>query len=434
MSTVLEFLHLKSGQRVTLSGWAQTVRNQKRMQFVVLRVSNGHVQLVHERGTNSAVEIALDSLTPESTLSVTGIVSVNPSVKLGGIEIPVESVEVHSIAQSLPIDSETAFERQMDYRWINLRDPRTRLIFEIQTTAERAMREYWAKHGFIEIHSPKLMAQASENSGAELFVLEYFGRTATLAQSPQWYKQMAMASGFDRVFEIGPVFRANPSMTSRHDTEFTSVDVEMSWIDSYEDLMTFEERWLQHVLFTIAGEHGPAIMELYGLNVVVPTLPFPKISLSDASALIARMGYTVPPETKGDLDPQAERMLGEYFQQELGHDFVFVTDYPASVRAFYHMRPDGHPDLTNSFDLLYRGLEVTTGAQREHRIERLTQQAVQKGIDPRDIDSYLQFFRYGVPPHGGFGFGLTRLLMKLLGLKNVREVTYVYRGINRLNP
>ncbi|MGB3072933.1 MAG: aspartate--tRNA(Asn) ligase, partial [Candidatus Moraniibacteriota bacterium] len=299
-------------------------------------------------------------------------------------------------------------------------------------TMEYAMREYWHRLGFVEIHSPKLMGTASE-SGAELFSVPYFSdRTAYLAQSPQFYKQMAIVGGIDRVFEIGPVFRANPSFTSRHDTEFTSVDVEMAWISSHEEVMSFEERLIEWALIAIQSEHGDEIRQIFGAEVVIPTIPFPRITLDEAREVLAQRGHVIP--HKADLDPAGERLLAQYTLERYGHEFVFVTDYPASVRAFYHMRPDGHPDSTKSFDLLWKGLEVTTGAQREHRLDRLQTQVLEKGLTLDGLKDYLNFFRHGCPPHGGFGLGLTRLLMILLNRDNVREVTYVYRGPNRLHP
>jgi aspartyl-tRNA synthetase len=276
------------------------------------------------------------------------------------------------------------------------------------------------------------MGSASE-SGAELFKVEYFEGVAYLAQSPQFYKQMAMAAGFGRVFEIGPVFRANPSFTSRHDTEFTSVDVEISWIDSHEDVMAFEERWLAHVLARVKETHGEQIEATFDSDVVVPVVPFPRVALADAKQMLRETGHEAP-GAEHDLDPPSERALSALIKERHGHEFVFVFDYPTTVRPFYHMRHADQPTLTKSFDLLWRGIELTTGAQREHRYERLLAQATDKGVETGPIQYYLDFFRFGAPPHGGFGFGLTRLLMQLLGQDNVREVTFLYRGPHRLEP
>jgi nondiscriminating aspartyl-tRNA synthetase len=421
-------------ETVELRGWVQAVRDQKRMQFVVLRDETGLAQLILDKeDPPSELNETISALAPESAVTVTGLVVADERVKLGGLEIRLASLTVESPAEpELPVTAESALDKRIDWRYLDLRRPDRRLIFEVQTTVEHAMREYWREQGFIEIHTPKTMGSASE-SGAELFKMDYFERTAYLAQSPQFYKQMAMAGGFGKVFEIGPVFRANPSFTSRHDTEFTSVDVEISWIDSHEDVMAFEERWLAHVLGVVAATHGEQIAETFGTTVEAPTIPFPRMTLADAKALLAEHGHDVPGPDH-DLDPPSERALSAILAEASGSEFVFVTDYPTSVRPFYHMRHEDQPTLTKSFDLLWRGIELTTGAQREHRYEQLLAQAREKRVEIDPIQYYLDFFRYGAPPHGGFGFGLTRLLMQMLGQDNVREVTFLYRGPNRLEP
>jgi aspartyl-tRNA synthetase len=366
-------------------------------------------------------------------VTIIGTVKADERVNLSGLEIKLEQLEVDSLAEpEVPIAPDSALDKRIDWRYLDLRRPDRKLIFEVQTTTERAMRDFWLKEGFIELHSPKLTGAATE-SGAELFKLEYFDRMATLAQSPQFYKQMAMAAGFGKVFEVGPVFRANPSFTSRHDTEFTSVDTEISWIDSHEDVMSFEERWLAHTLAAVNDVHGEQIAETFDTELVVPEVPFPRITLEDAKQLLRDAGHGAPGEGH-DLDPPSERALSAIVKEQHGHEFTFVTDYPTSVRPFYHMRYEDRPTVTKSFDLLWRGIELTTGAQREHRHEQLLAQAAEKKVDTDAISYYLDFFRFGAPPHGGFGFGLTRLLMQMLGQDNVREVTFLYRGPHRLEP
>jgi nondiscriminating aspartyl-tRNA synthetase len=432
--TLIEELRGKVGERVTVRGWVQTVRDQKRMQFLVLRDETGLAQAVlPKEEPPTPLNEAISALAAESAVSVTGEVVADDRVKLGGLELRVEDLHVDSPAEhELPIAADSALDKRIDWRYLDLRRPDRRLIFEVQSTAEHAMREFWRGERFIELHTPKFMGSASE-SGAELFKVEYFETVAYLAQSPQFYKQMAIAAGFGRVFEVGPVFRANPSFTSRHDTEFTSVDVEIAWIDSHEDVMDFEERWVAHVLAAVKEQHGEQIEATFGTEVVVPSLPFPRISLADAKELLRERGHDAP-GAEHDLDPPSERALSALIAEQHGHEFAFVTDYPTTVRPFYHMRHDDQPKLTKSFDLLWRGIEITTGAQREHRHERLLEQASDKGVDIEPIQYYLDFFRFGAPPHGGFGFGLTRLLMQLLGQENVREVTFLYRGPHRLEP
>lgn len=424
----------KIGEQATVRGWVHAVRDQKSMQFVILRDESGLVQVaLPKEDPPSDLNVRVSSLAAETALTMTGTVTEDERVKLGGLELRLEAMKIDSAAEpELPIAEDSALDKRIDWRYLDLRHPRRRFMFEVQTTVEHAMRDFWRKEGFVELHSPKLMGSASE-SGAELFKVEYFDRQAYLAQSPQFYKQMAMAAGFGKVFEIGPVFRANPSFTSRHDTEFTSVDVEIAWIDTHEDVMAFEERWLAHVLAAVKDAHGERIERTYGTQLTVPTLPFPRVSLAEAKEMLSDEGHEVPGPNH-DLDPANERALSALYEEDEGHEFTFVIDYPTTVRPFYHMRHPFDDTLTRSFDLLWRGIEITTGAQREHRYEQLMAQALDKGVDPDPIQYYLDFFRFGAPPHGGFGFGLTRLLMRMLGQENVREVTFLYRGPHRLEP
>ena len=432
--TLISQLPERVGEPVELRGWVQAVRDQKRVQFVILRDESGLAQVVlpHE-DPPTELNTVISGLTAESAIALTGQVVADERVKLGGLEVRLHELRVESAAEpELPVTAESSLDKRMDWRYVDLRRPDRRLIFEVQSTVEHAMREFWGAEGFIELHSPKLMGSASE-SGAELFRVDYFERNAYLAQSPQFYKQMAMAAGFGKVFEIGPVFRANPSFTSRHDTEFTSVDVELSWIDSHEDVMAFEERWLADVLAVTLEVHGQQIRDTFGSELAAPSVPFPRVTLEQAKQLLREAGHE-PPGEGHDLDPPSERALSQLILDRDGHEFVFVTDYPTTVRPFYHMRHPDDQSLTRSFDLLWRGIELTTGAQREHRHDRLLEQARDKKVDVESIGYYLDFFRYGAPPHGGFGFGLTRLLMQMLAQDNVREVTFLYRGPHRLEP
>jgi nondiscriminating aspartyl-tRNA synthetase len=432
--TLIGDLPGKIDEQVTVRGWVQTVRDQKSIQFVIVRDETGLAQVVlPKQDPPSELNESVSALTAESAITLKGTVAADERVKLNGLELKLESLEVDSLAEpEVPIAADSALDKRIDWRYLDLRRPDRRLIFEVQTTAEHAMREFWHEQNFIELHTPKMMASASE-SGAELFKVEYFETQAYLAQSPQFYKQMAMAAGFGKVFEVGPVFRANPSFTSRHDTEFTSVDVEISWIDSHEDVMAFEESWLAHVLAAVKEAHGESIAETFSTELVVPTLPFPRISLEEAKQMLRDAGHEAP-GAGHDLDPPSERALSALIKERDGHEFTFVTDYPTTVRPFYHMRHPEDQTLTRSFDLLWRGIELTTGAQREHRYEQLLEQAADKKVDVGPIQYYLDFFRFGAPPHGGFGFGLTRLLMQMLGQENVREVTFLYRGPHRLSP
>jgi aspartyl/asparaginyl-tRNA synthetase len=244
---------------------------------------------------------------------------------------------------------------------------------------------------------------------------------------------MAQPAGFGKVFEIAPAFRADPSFTSRHATEFISIDAEISWVSSHEDVMRMHEELLVAGLTAVKQKHGDEIQALFGVEVTVPTVPFPRIPLAEAKRIVAERGYVIP-RADEDMDPEGERQIAAYAKEELGSEFVFVTDYASSIRPFYHMRHNGDPSLTNSYDLIFNGVEISTGAQREHRIDVLEQQAREKGLDPEELGFYLDFFRYGVPPHGGFGMGLSRVIMLLLHQPSIREVTYLFRGPNRLLP
>ncbi|WP_454168388.1 aspartate--tRNA(Asn) ligase [Microbacterium paulum] len=442
--TLVNQLQSREDGPVRVSGWVETVRDQKKVQFVILRDETGAVQLVNpatrpdpEGAEQDAAALELTALISELStgtfLTVTGDLKHDERVKLGGVEIKIAGLEIAAAAlPETPIAADSGLDKRMDWRFIDLRQRRNNLVFRIQTTLEHAMRSYWVERDYVEIHSPKLMSTPAEGN-AELFALEYFGdQTAYLAQSPQHFKQMAQAAGFGKVFEIGDVFRADPSFTSRHATEFTSIDAELSWIDSYEDVAAMQEELLAVAFQAVADKHGDEIKELFDIDVVVPTAPFPRIPLAEAREIVKARGYDIP-RTDGDLDPEGERQISAHVQETYGHQFVFITDYHPEIRPFYHMR-NAETGLTASYDLLFRGTEITTGAQREHRIDVLEAQAVEKGLSLEGLEHYLDFFRYGVPPHGGFGMGLARVLMLMLGQDSIREVTFLFRGPTRLAP
>jgi nondiscriminating aspartyl-tRNA synthetase len=437
--TLIKNLAAATDGPVSVSGWVEVIRDQKKVQFVVLRDESGAVQLVNPKGdpsTGSETDELADkisSLTQGTFLTATGELKHDERVKLGGVEIKLDGLAIAAMAlPENPIAADSGLDKRMDWRFIDLRRPEQNLIARIQTTFEHALRTYWVEHDFIEIHTPKLMASASE-SKAELFEVKYFEGKAFLSQSPQFFKQMAQPAGFGKIFEVGPAFRADPSFTSRHATEFTSVDTEFSWIDSHEDVMKLHEELLVAGLTAVKEKHGEQIKELFDVEVTVPTVPFPRIPLAEAKRIIAERGYEVP-RADDDMDPEGERQIAAYVKETFGHEFVFLTDYASSIRPFYHMRHADDETLTNSYDLIFNGVEISTGAQREHRIDVLIENAKAKKLDPEEIGFYLDFFRYGVPPHGGFGMGLSRVIMLMLHLANLREVTYLFRGPTRLLP
>ena len=420
---------IKEGQ-VEVQGWIENLRDKKNMQFVVIRDLSGKIQITVVKSEAPEVAEVFSHATLESTIKVIGKAVKNEYVKLGGIEILPESVEITSRAEALPIGPESFIDQRLDYRWLDLRQVKNQLIFQVQTVMAAALREFLLERQFIEIHTPKLIPTASE-SGSEVFEVKYFDRKAYLAQSPQFYKQMAMAAGFERIFECGPVFRAEKSHTKKHATEFTGFDLEFSFINSFEDVMKLEEELLTHMLKRIKERCGEKIKEVFGIDVVVPSLPFPRMKLADVySELEKRYGFKVEESEKGDLTTEAERLCEKLAKDMFGHEFLFITDYAAQKRAFYHMRKNGIPQ---GYDLIWKGVEITTGAQREHRYEILKAQAKEKGLD-KDVEFYLEFFKYGVPPHGGFGLGLDRMIMVLLGVPTIKEAEFLFRGPDRLNP
>ena len=419
---------------VTIGGWVETLRDQKRIQFIIIRDETGSVQVTYPRPADEdALADQVSSLSNGSFVEITGNLKHDERVKLGGIEILLTGMKIVSLANpDSPIADDTSIDKRLDWRFIDLRRPELNLMMRVQTEIEKTWREIWLENDFIEIHSPKLMASPSE-SHAELFKLEYFETHAYLAQSPQFYKQMAMSAGLGKVFEIGPVFRADPSFTSRHATEFVSVDMEMSWIDSHEDVMKFQEQLLVRAITAVKAKYGEEIQKLYGIDIQIPATPFPRIPLAEAHKIVEARGYKVP-RMDGDLDPEGERQIAQHVMETYGHEFVFLTDYPKNIRPFYHMRHADNDQLTNSYDLIWKGTEITTGAQREHRIEVLEKQVLDKGLELEGLNFYLDFFRYGAPSHGGFSMGLTRVVMLLLDLPNIREASFLFRGPNRLQP
>ena len=415
-----------------ISGFVENFRNKKNMAFIVVKDITGKLQVTVIKEEHPEMCEMLDKLTIHSVVTFEGEVVASEYVKLGGKEMYPTKMTVESIADALPIKDDSDIDVRMDYRWIDLRRDKNNLMLRLQTTLTAAMREFLLERNFVEIHTPKLIGAASE-SGSDVFEVKYFDTNAYLAQSPQFYKQMAMASGLERIFETGPVFRAEKSYTNKHATEFSGFDLEFSYIDSFEDVMKIEEELLTYVLEKVKEKHGEEIVALFGEEyaLTVPTLPFPRMKLADVyRELEARYGYTVPDELKGDLTTEAERMTKQLARDMFGHEFLFITDYDAKERAFYHMRNE--EGVPQGYDLIWRGVEITTGAQREHRFDILKAQAEEKGL-AEDVKFYLEFFKYGCPPHGGFGLGIDRLTMLFLGL-SIKEVQFLFRGPNRLTP
>ncbi|MFI3306971.1 MAG: aspartate--tRNA(Asn) ligase [Mycoplasmatota bacterium] len=425
------------GKNVVVSGHVDIIRDTKWVLFVVLRDSTGKIQLTIEKSEekNKYIMEQLSGLAFESTLRVEGLLCNNEKVKLGGIEIIPSKIDITSRSEEvLPINvhdkDAQLIDQRIKYRWLDLRNDSNNLIFKIQSDFVKFFREYLYSLDFMEIHTPKLIGTASE-SGSEVFEVNYFSKKAFLAQSPQFYKQMAIASGYEKVFEVGPVFRAEKSYTNRHTTEFSGFDVEFANIESYEYVMDLEEEMIKYSLTKLNEKYKDLILQHFGIEINIPKEKIPRIKLSDLyNILEEKYGYVVSDLEKGDLTREGEKLSYKLAKEVYNSEFIFITDYNKENRAFYHMRKENVPQ---GYDLIWKGTEITTGAQREHRYDILEKQAKEKGLD-KDVSAYLEFFKYGCNPHGGFGLGIDRLIMLLLDLPSLKESMFVYRGPNNLNP
>ena len=430
MRTYIKDLKEKSGQTAEICGFVEKFRDQKSVQFIIIRDITGAVQVTVDKASQENLLETTSLLTTHSFVRVKGKVIENAYVKLGGIEVSPEEFVVESIAENLPIDADSNIDQKMDYRWVDLRSQKNALMMKVQTKFVEGARKFLLENGFLEMHSPKIISHPSE-SGSDLFTLDYFGEKAYLTQSPQFYKQMAMASGLDRIFEIGPVFRAEKSFTNRHTTEFTGIDLEISWVESLEDVMQIEENMIAYAFKEVKRAYGEEIQKLFGVELVVPTVPFPRMKMEKAIEILQDLDYDI--EFGEDFATEHEKALGEYLVKKNGHEFYFITDFPSDFRAFYQKRYEG-TKITQSFDLYFKGMEITTGSLREHRYEQLTKQALEHGNTQENIQFYLDFFRYGCAPHGGFGIGLDRMTMLMLNLSSIKESMYIFRGPTRFNP
>ena len=418
-------------QEVILEGAVHSIRNMGDVAFVILRRREGLFQTVVE---NEKANLSVHDLKEAMTLRVKGILNEEERAPHGR-EIRIREVEILSApAEPMPLAIDkwklnTSLEAKLNLRPIALRNVQERSKFKIQEALTRAFRDFLYEQGFTEIHTPKIGARGAEG-GANLFKFSYFHKPAVLAQSPQFYKQM-MVGVFDRVFETGPVFRAEKHNTKRHLNEYTSLDFEMGYIDGFEDIMAMETGFLQYTMQLLEKEYAK---ELKILNITLPKVDkIPAVRFDKAKELVAEK-YNRKIRNPFDLEPEEETLIGQYFKEEYDADFVFVTHYPSKKRPFYAMDDPEDNRYTLSFDLLYHGLEITTGGQRIHDYNMLIEKIAAKGMDQEGLEQYLDTFRYGMPPHGGLGIGLERLTMKLVGEDNVRETTLYPRDLSRLEP
>ena len=445
-----------TGKSVKMRGTVHNVRDMGEVVFVILRKADGLVQCVYEENAAAGSDAGLShedtagapsvpaagslqlsdikNLKEESAVEVTGRVTAEArapygyELRLSGIEILSEPDEVLPLAIN-KFKMHTSLEAKLALRPISLRNVRERAKFKIQEGIVRGFRDFLMSQGFTEVHTPKIVSRGAEG-GSNVFKLDYFNKKAEMGQSPQFYKQ-TMVGVYDRVFEVAPVFRAEKHNTTRHLNEYVSLDFEMGYIDSFEEIMAMETGFLQYTMELLAKDYQK---ELNMLDVKLPDVSrIPAVRFDKAKELVAEK-YNRKIRNPFDLEPEEELLIGRYFEEEYGSDFVFVTHYPSKKRPFYAMDDPEDARFTLSFDLLFRGLEVTTGGQRIHNYQEILKKMEKRGMDPADIESYLMIFKYGMPPHGGLGIGLERLTMRLLGEQNVREASLFPRDVTRLEP
>jgi len=420
-------------EEVTVRGWVQEIRNLGGISFIIIRDRYGTLQVTApKKRIEPELFQTLTTLPRESSVSVTGLVQSSNQTALG-LELIPQALEVHSVAMSpLPLGVvdkvNVEADTRLNNRFMDMRRPEVRAIFELKSLLLELIAEGMRDMGFVQVSTPKLVSSGAEG-GSTLFQVDYFGRPAYLAQSPQLYKQMLMSTGLDQVFEVAPAFRAENSHTVRHVSEFLSFDGEMAWISSQEDIMAVIEE-LMAFIFPAIAERGAKALETLGKEIVAPQMPFPVLRYSECLEMLAEKGLELAEGE--DLGTEGERIIGE-IMAERGSDMYWIVEYPEAEKPFYIMAKEGGP-YSFSFDLDYKGQEISSGGQREHRYDVLTERMRKKDLDPEDFGHYLDAFKYGMPPHGGWGIGVDRLLTKMLDLPNVREGILFPRDVSRLSP
>ena len=421
------------GKDVTLAGWVEDVRNLGGIAFLIVRQRDGTFQATVKKKGAEALFDAASKLVRESVVAVRGRIQANAQVR-NGWELLASSVDVLSAAAvplPLPVADKVGAEMdtRFDNRFLDLRKTERRAIMRVRALAIAGLRGYLEREGFMEVHTPKLSGAGAEG-GATLFQTDYFGRKAYLSQSPQLYKQILMSTGLDRVYEIAPAFRAEPSDTVRHVTEFTSFDAELAWIESQEDVLRILEACVAQAIEHVCTA-GRADLEMLHADPKVPKLPLPRLPYPEALEILRGRGKRL--RDGDDIDTEGEKLVGQAMA-ESGHELYFLTEYPSAIKPFYVMPKGDEPDVSWSFDLEYKGDEMASGGQREHRADALVAKIREKGLDPAGFEFYVKAFRYGMPPHGGWGFGVDRFVQKLLDLPNIREAILFPRDRNRLVP
>lgn len=424
------------GKIVITMGWARAIRGSGSLKFIQLADREGSIQIIAKKGVVSdKILNEISELNREDVIAVKGTVKASKEAPNGFEIVPIEIRVLNKAQTPLPLEVVTKktpaeFSTRLDVRFLDLRKPEIMAIFNVKDAVTTAVRNYLEGDGFIEIHTPKIIAEASEG-GADVFKIKYFNREAYLAQSPQFYKQAMMAAGFDKVYEIAPAFRSEKSHTTRHVSEIIMLDMEMSFINSLEDVMNVVEKMMKSVCQFVAINEKRQL-EIINKKIDVPKLPFPRITMNEAKKILAKKGLKYKPEE--ELDSAGEKAIGEYIKEKFNHDFVFLTEFPWAGAKFYHKKSETNPTATERCDLLYKGVEIATIPLREHRYDILMKQVKDQKVTPEKIKFYLDAFRYGMPPHGGCGVGIDRIVQLMLDLSNVQEAVLFPRTPERLTP
>lgn len=428
---IADMMKKNDGDTVKTHGMIYSVKDMGDFGFVTLRKRNGLVQCVYNKGIS---QFEISDLGPEYSIKVEGTIKKDERAP-GGFEVHLVNVDVLSTPQEAPAINLSkrklgvTIEKNIELRPLTLRNNRERAIFKMQEGVVRGFRDFLLNEGFTEIRSPKIVATGAEG-GANIFKLDYFGKKAFLAQSPQFYKQM-LVGAYERVFEVAPVFRAEKHNTTRHLNEYISLDFEMGFISDFREIMEMETGAIKNMIELLKSEYE---RELKILNLELPEITeIPTVKFKDAKEMVATE-YGRKIKDPYDLEPEEEQLISKLFKEKYNSDFVFVTHYPVKKRPFYAMDDPSDPKYTLSFDLLFRGMEITTGGQRIHNYDEQVAKMISKGLDPADFEGYLMIHKYGMPPHGGLGMGLERLCMKLLDESNVRVASMFPRDMSRLTP
>lgn len=425
----------KPGTSLTLKGGVSSVRDLGGLKFFMLRDSSGSVQVtIKKKDSDPDLVTIVDSLNREDVIVVMGNAK-EAKMAPGGVEIIPDSIEVLSAAQTpLPIDIdskiETGLDKRHDWRSIDLRDPRNQAIFKIQAKLVEGMGEWLNKNGYVQVFTPCLMGTASE-SGSDVFPVMYYDKEAFLRQDPQLHRQLVIAGGFDKIYDIGPSWRAEPSHTTRHLCEHRGAAVEKAFLKDETDTMRMEEG-LVISAFERVKKDCKAELETLGIKISVPKAPFPELRFPKIYDILSKMGKKV--EYPEEMDREGELLLAEHVKKKYNHDFFFINRFPFKKKPFYVMRVDDDPRWARSVDMVYRGLEMSSGGQREHRYDKIMAQVKEKKMDPAGVDWFTKNFKYGVPPHGGFCIGIERLTQQLIGIKNIRDVVLFPRTPERFLP